>query len=189
MDRLSALILVLAACGKDDVAPPPSRTESASVAKKQANVDAFCDRHLGGDSGPKVTFPTLVGAAPAPAAGHWLWINVWATWCKPCIEEMPRLVKWQHQLAAAGHPVDLAFVSVDDKDSDLVEFAKAHPGTPASTRVADPKQQEPWLAALAVESGTIPVHVFASPSGHVRCVRAGGIREPDYASIERLLAE
>jgi thiol-disulfide isomerase/thioredoxin len=189
MDRLSIVIVLLTACGKDDAPPPPARGESAKVEKKQVNVEAFCDRHLAGDSGPTLTFPALVGAAPPATAGHWRWLNVWATWCKPCIEEMPRLVKWQSQLAAAGHPVDLAFVSVDEKDSDLVTFKKDHPGTPDSPRIADPKKQDAWFASLGADLGQIPIHVFAAPSGHVRCVRAGGIRETDYAAIEKLLAE
>ena len=189
MDRLPALIILLAACGKDDAPPLASRADHAKVEHKQVSVEAFCDRRLPADSGPTLTFPQLVGSAPRATAGHWRWLNVWATWCKPCIEEMPRLVKWQSQLAAAGHPIDLAFVSVDDKDSDLVAFKKDHPGTPDSPRLADSKTQDAWLASLGVDSGAIPIHVFAAPSGHVRCIRAGGIRESDYAAIEKLLAE
>jgi hypothetical protein len=31
--------------------------------------------------------------------------------------------------------------------------------------------------------------VFVSPAGHIRCVRAGGVSERDYAAIESLLGE
>lgn len=40
--------------------------------------------------------------------GKWLVINYWATWCAPCIEEIPEL----NQLAAT-HPDKLAVLGVD----------------------------------------------------------------------------
>ncbi len=193
MDRLSTLIIVLAACGKDSPAPPPSRVEGAKTGvQKSANTDAFCDVHTAGDSGPTLELPALAGGAQAPAAqaGHWRWVNIWATWCKPCVEELPRLVKWRDKLAAAGHPIDLAFVSVDESDDAVAQFRKEHATAPASLRLADPAKQTAWFQQLGLDGGSpIPIHVFASPSGHIRCARAGGLRDQDYAAIEKLLGE
>jgi len=194
MDRLPALIasLALVGCGKDDVAPPPPRTDNAKVAATQrATPDEFCDHHFTGDSGPTVTFPPLAGAAPpAPAAGHWRWLNLWATWCKPCIEELPRLARWQHKLSGAGHPIDLAFISVDASDADVSQYRQQHADAPVSSRLAEPDKQTQWFTELGLDTGSpIPIHVFVAPSGHIRCARAGSVRERDYAAIERLLAE
>jgi thiol-disulfide isomerase/thioredoxin len=191
MDRLSIVIVLLAACGKDTAAPPPSRTESVSATKKPASTEAFCDVHKTDDSGPAFTFPPLAAGAASPtAAGHWRWVNLWATWCKPCIEEMPRLARWRDQLAKAGHPVDLAFISVDESDAEVTAFRKQHADAPESLRVGDLGKQAAWLGSLGIDAGApIPIHIFASPTGHVRCSRAGGVREQDYAAIEKLLAE
>jgi thiol-disulfide isomerase/thioredoxin len=193
MDRLSALIVVVALCaceGKQDQ-PPPARVNAAKVtAQKGATAEGFCDVHFAGDSGPKLTVPPLVGGSLPAAASKWRWINIWATWCKPCIEEMPRLAKWREQLGAAGKPFDLEFVSVDESEADLAEHRKAHPEAPASARLADPNKQHEWYAALGLDgSPPIPIHVFVAPSGHVKCARAGGVREQDYAAIEKLLSE
>lgn len=40
-------------------------------------------------------------------------LNVWATWCAPCITEMPTLAKLQ--AAYAGQPVEVVAVSIDSE--------------------------------------------------------------------------
>lgn len=201
MDRLpdviaaaAALALAASACdNKDAPAPPaPSRVEGAKVAgRKDASAAGFCDFHVADETGPALTFPSLAGPPPAAAApGHWRWVNVWATWCKPCVEELPRLARWHDKLAAAGRQVDLAFVSVDDSNADIAAFRRLHPEMPDSARLADPNKQAAWFAALGLDAASpIPIHVFVSPAGHVRCARAGGLSERDYAVVEGLLGE
>jgi thiol-disulfide isomerase/thioredoxin len=39
-------------------------------------------------------------------------INVWATWCEPCVEEFPDLLRLRRAYSDRG--LDLVFVSVDD---------------------------------------------------------------------------
>jgi thiol-disulfide isomerase/thioredoxin len=195
MDRLSAVIavaLAACACSKGEPAPPPPRVEAAKVpGRKDASTAAFCDVHVADESGPVLTLPRLAGAPlAAAAAGHWRWLNVWATWCKPCIEELPRLARWREKLVAAGRQVDLAFVSVDESSADVAAFRKLHPEMPDSARLAEPNKQAAWFTALGLDAASpIPIHVFVSPAGHIRCVRAGGVSDRDYAAIEGLLGE
>lgn len=192
MDRLSAvaLVLALAACeSKTAEQAPAGRVNAAKVeAKKGPTAEAFCDVYKPGDTGPTLTVPALVGGELSAAAG-WRWINVWATWCKPCIEEMPRLLAWKDKLAAAGKTFDLQFVSVDESDEVLAAFREHFPNTPASRRLAKPDDQSAWYAALGLDGAPpIPIHLFVTPTGHVRCARAGGVREQDYAAIETVFA-
>jgi thiol-disulfide isomerase/thioredoxin len=201
MDRLSALTIALlavvdlGACkdtGDKAGEPPASRTNGAKTGTHQAaTADAFCDLHAAADKAATLQWPALAaGDTAPPAATTWRWINVWATWCKPCVEEMPRLVQWRDKLKAAGHPVDLAFLSVDESADDIAAFRKLHPDTPATVRIADGKTQEAWFAQLGlVGAPPIPIHVFVDPQNRIRCARAGGVRDQDYAVIERLLAE
>ena len=200
MDRLSIVKLAvlavgLAGCGgKSDspAAPLPSRTDGAKVkASQTATTDAFCDLHAGEDKAAGFRWPELAPGSAAPAApASWRWVNVWATWCEPCIEEMPRLLAWRDKLAAAGKPVELAFLSVDEDEAEVAGFRKAHPGLPPSTiRIASAEQRAAWLDSYHLSDGAIPIHMFVSPSNKLRCVRAGGIREKDYAVIDQLLGE
>jgi thiol-disulfide isomerase/thioredoxin len=204
MDRLSALIIVVAAAAgaaacedkkQGEGGDPPARANTAKTATRQGTTaEAFYDAHFPAGKGPALQWPAMApaaagGAAPPslPSAG-WRWINVWATWCKPCVEEMPRLRAWRDKLAAAGKPFELAFVSIDESDAEVAEFRTAHPGAPASVRLADPGKSPAWFRELGLTGEPpIPIHVFVDPTNHVRCARAGAVREKDYDAIAQLL--
>ena len=64
-------------------------------------------------------------------------LNFWATWCPPCIEEMPSLVQMQQQMKAKG--VTVLAVSVDVDDSNYRRFLKDHNVNLLSVRDADQK--------------------------------------------------
>ncbi len=69
---------------------------------------------------------TLSGATFDLAAqhGHWVIVNYWATWCRPCIHEMPAIsayVKAHANVTAIG----LAFQDADP--ADLKAFLAKHP--------------------------------------------------------------
>jgi thiol-disulfide isomerase/thioredoxin len=203
MDRLSTVTLAAAlamaglaltsACdGKSDkpAGEPPPRTNGAKVnTGHAATTEAFCDVHAGDERGATFRWPELAGAAAPAAAAGWRWVNVWATWCKPCIAEMPRLMARRNQLAAAGKRIELTFVSVDDSDAEVAEFRRDHPDVPPSLRVAGAAQRGAWLHALGLSDGAIPIHLFVSPANRLRCARAGEIREQDLGVVDRLLAE
>lgn len=75
--------------------------------------------------GLKVT--TLDGKTFDLAAqrGKWVIVNYWATWCAPCIKEMPDISKF-----VAAHSKDVAAIGLayDDSDTaDIQAFVKQHP--------------------------------------------------------------
>jgi len=51
-------------------------------------------------------------------------LNFWATWCPPCVEEMPSLVEMQRRFKARG--VTVLAVSVDVDESAYRQFVKDH---------------------------------------------------------------
>lgn len=62
-----------------------------------------------------ITLPALDGApvvVPSAYAGRPLLINVWASWCPPCVKEMPELERFAREQAGTG--VQVVGVALDD---------------------------------------------------------------------------
>lgn len=69
--------------------------------------------------------------------GQVLVLNFWATWCPPCIEEMPSLVQMQQRMKSKG--ISVLAVSIDVDENAYHEFLKQH-GVNLLT-VRDPDQK------------------------------------------------
>jgi len=183
-----AVVTVLLAC--DDAAPaavPGGRVVAVSD-PNAGGVDlaGFCDRYDATEAGTPLTLPAL-DSEYAPAPGRARWVNVWATWCKPCVEEIPRLLEWQKRLAESGKQLDLVFVSVDVETSAIDSFRQAHPEMPGSLHVAGAAPFSEWLPSVGLTAGSpIPLHLYADSRGHQRCVRAGAVSEADFPMLQAL---
>ena len=64
-------------------------------------------------------------------------LNFWATWCPPCIEEMPSLVEMQQRMKTKG--VTVLAVSVDVDEGSYQRFLKDHNVNLLSVRDGDGK--------------------------------------------------
>lgn len=56
--------------------------------------------------------------------GQVLVLNFWATWCPPCVEEMPSLVEMQRRMKTKG--ITVLAVSVDVNENAYKQFIKDH---------------------------------------------------------------
>jgi cytochrome c biogenesis protein CcmG, thiol:disulfide interchange protein DsbE len=56
--------------------------------------------------------------------GRVVLLNFWATWCGPCIEEIPTFSRWQYHLGEAG--LQVIGVSMDDDEGDVKRFVAKH---------------------------------------------------------------
>jgi thiol-disulfide isomerase/thioredoxin len=68
-------------------------------------------------------------------------LNFWATWCPPCVEEMPSLVEMQRRMKNKG--VTVVAVSIDVDENAYRGFLKQH-GVDLLT-VRDPAEKTPAL--------------------------------------------
>jgi cytochrome c biogenesis protein CcmG, thiol:disulfide interchange protein DsbE len=68
-------------------------------------------------------------------------LNFWATWCPPCVEEMPSLVEMQRRMKAKG--VTVVAVSTDVDQNAYKQFIKDHNVNLLTVR--DPNQKSSTL--------------------------------------------
>ena len=171
-----------------DGAAPPKRFDAVLAdPSKVVPPDEFCDTWASAETAKPFVVPELSGTPWTPPTG-WRWVNVWATWCGPCVAEMPRLVKWRDQLAKESVKVDLVFLSVDSGQPEVDRFYAKNAELPPSLRINDVGQLATWLGANGLDASTaIPIHFFLDAEGRARCVRTGSLSDGDYAPVKRLL--
>ena len=91
--------LILAGCDRQKAEDPQGEAPGAVVADPSNNVAAASyptgrlDRSHAGTPAPDVTFEDPSGrpARIADFRGRPVLVNLWATWCAPCVVEMPSL--------------------------------------------------------------------------------------------------
>ena len=68
--------------------------------------------------------------------GKTVLLNFWATWCPPCVQEVPELVALQHQM---GDKVTVLAVSMDEDEAAYKEFTARN--MPGVLTVRDPEHR------------------------------------------------
>ena len=181
------LLALLLACA-DAPGPSPTRRVDGVAAPKieQRQLDGFCDESGGPTDGRP--FPIPPTTPELGASTRWRWVNVWATWCGPCVAEMPMLDKWAKKLVTDGVDIELVNLNVDSTADAVTRFEAKHPGFPTGPRLRSPEDLTPWTTILGNGSEmALPVHIFVDPEGRMRCVRAGAIDGGDYALVKAIV--
>lgn len=197
LDRLStvkyAIVTLLLAAGcneKSQQSMPSSRYEAVKAVVEPAS--RWCDSSYTSQA-PDLTLPPLATAKSTVPVGlpkkKRTWVNLWATWCQPCLREMPLLLKWRDELRKDGVDVDIVFLSLDEDVPAYEAFLAAHKELAQSTVVRASSQREytQWATTqLKDASMPIPIHLLSSADGKLRCVRSGSLREGDYPAARAL---
>jgi len=196
---LAAAACLVAAC--DPAAPEGATSSRFAAAKKETGGrgGVFCEQQwpaAAPGARPYTAIPERpLPAAPAGdavvagAAGAWKWVNLWATWCLPCVEEMSLLARWQRSLAKDGIALDLELWSVDEDAAQLTRFL-ASTAVPGRVRwLRAPGDLPAVLASLGADRAAgIPVHALVDSAGNLRCLRVGAVHEEDYGAVKAILS-
>ncbi len=111
-------------------------------------------------------------------------LNIWATWCAPCVQEMPTLAKLN--AAMQGQPVVVIPISVDTKDDEAnaESFIAKRPPLPF---YSDPNYAVAY--SLRPPADGLPTTVLIDRAGNVRARLSGGAvwSGPDAAAVIRAM--
>jgi thiol-disulfide isomerase/thioredoxin len=138
--------------------------------------DAVAERRLTVQRGarlPDLAVRTLAGGAPVRldtlrTPGRRTLVNVWATWCGPCLKEMRELEELRPTLSAGG--VDIVGLNVDtDADADIPAFLRRTGATYSIGLGGVPAVE----ALYATEELIVPISILLDEDGIIREIFAG----------------
>jgi thiol-disulfide isomerase/thioredoxin len=188
-------LALVAAAGCNEKSPQPVASSRYEAVKAASDPAAhWCDTRFTG-AAPHLTLPPLA----TPKSGHGVvalpkgkrvWMNLWATWCQPCLREIPLLLKWRDDLRKDGVDMDVVLLSLDEDAAAFDTFVAQRKdlATAKVARVASQPDYEQWVKAFMKDPATpIPIHMVATADGSLRCIRSGSLREGDYPAAKSVL--
>jgi thiol-disulfide isomerase/thioredoxin len=134
----------------DAVSPPAP--EGMAVASRDERI-------------PAISLPGLDGRRidlPAQFAGRPLLVNVWASWCGPCIKEMPELERYAREQAANGTQV--LGIALDDGEAVRTFLQRVPVSYPIALDTPGPRDAG---VRLGNRRGVLPYSVLVSADGRL----------------------
>ena len=124
-----------------------------------------------GEPIPPLQLPDLTGrtvAVPAAWSGRPLLINVWASWCGPCIEEMPELQRFARTQGADG--LQVVGIALDEPDAVRAFLVRVPVDYPILIDAPGPADAGVRLGNL---KGVLPYSVLIGADGRLLARRVG----------------
>jgi len=125
---------------------------------------------------PALTLPSLDGhptSLPAAFAGRPLLVNLWASWCRPCIEEMPELQRFATKQGTNG--VQVVGIALDDPAAVRAFLQRVRVGYPilldapgpgdAGVRLGNPKGVLPYSILVSADGRLLKQHIGPFAAG------------------------
>ena len=135
-----------------------------------------------GHPAPNFALPDLDGAERELRAlrGRVVLVNFWATWCKPCEDEMPAMQRLYTALGGGGTGFELLAISVDEGDDEVRAFRDR-------LRLSFPILRDPEKrAASAYQTFRFPESWLIDANGSVAARYVGPREWDDPVYVERI---
>ena len=181
--------LALAACdsGASDSAQESAASAGASEAPTPPQLPGQVVRAFAGTELPALTFSDPQGSTIDLAAiDQPVLVNLWATWCAPCVVEMPALDNLAGELDGQ---LKVLTVSQDTRGAEVVEPFFAARDFQYLEQWLDPQNE---LAMAFTDGGLLPVTILFDAEGKEILRVAGGYEwdsEEAIARVSEALAE
>lgn len=155
------------------------REDTETPAKKQSRTTGKV-----GEPMPSIVVKRLEGGGKIDLGvlkGKVVLVDIWASWCAPCMEEMPLLDEMAGRLKQKG--VQIIAVSVDEDKDSAQTFLSSRPSW-SLTVAHDPKGRLPD----ALQPGKMPSSYVVDAEGIIRYVNEGFERGDLKVLEKRLVA-
>lgn len=164
---LIVFVALLAVAGSRLMAPGETVVKSALVGKLL----------------PEFTLQPMVAGKPGLSSGDFAkgrprLLNVFASWCVPCIAEAPQLMK----LKAAGVQIDA--IAIRDTPEAVGAFLQRN-GDPYARIGSDPQSQ----VQIGIGSSGVPETFVIDGQGRIAAQHIGDIREEDVPKLLQTLED
>ena len=154
-----AFALVLAGCDRQSA--EPAQQKEAAETEAGTELTGTLDRSFAGQAMPEAELadPSGITLSLAELRGKPTLVNLWATWCAPCVVEMPLLDELAGEL---DESVRVITVSEDIKGAEAVEPFFAERGFKHLPRWMDPNND---LAIAYGGGAALPLTVLYDAEG------------------------
>lgn len=132
---------------------------------------------------PQFSLPPAVDGLPGASRANFIGgepklLNVWASWCLPCIAEAPQLEALKEQ------GVEIIGIAIRDKPEDVAVFLERY-GNPYTRIGADD------ISSLQIEMGAagVPETFVIDAEGNIRHQHIGDIRADDVPELLEILED
>jgi hypothetical protein len=115
--------------------------------------------------------PDQLRAALAPSAGRARLVHLWASWCRPCVAEWPRLAKW---LRGVAPELDVVAIAVEDDGVAPARVLAPLGRLPARLWRARADELAPLVQAIDPEwDGALPTTLLLDAGGRLALAQHG----------------